>query len=86
MLKKEQLPLTERLKLIRERCWAVPGGIKAVAKAMGRSENTLHNWFKGKTTPAIDDLELLKEKLEALEEAAEKAAKEQQRRLDAALS
>lgn len=86
MVKMEQQPLSERLKIVRERCRAVPGGIKAVAKTMGRVENTLHNWFKGKTTPTVEDVELLIDKLEELERVAEATKKDKQDRMNAALA
>lgn len=81
-----QQPLSERLKNIRGRCLDLPGGIKSVAGKMNRVENTLHNWFKGKTTPTVGDVELLKATLISLEEEAEKAKQEREERLNAALA
>lgn len=81
-----QLSLTQRLKKIRERCLNVPGGIKRVSEKMGRVENTLHNWFKGRTTPSVEDVELLVEKLESLEDEAREQEKARQQRLNAALA
>ncbi|MBD2753827.1 helix-turn-helix domain-containing protein [Spirosoma validum] len=81
-----QQSLTQRLKKIRERCLDVPGGIKKVAERMGRVENTLHNWFKGRTTPTVDDVEQLVTQLVALENEAKQIEKEKQERLNAALA
>ncbi|MBD2702307.1 helix-turn-helix transcriptional regulator [Spirosoma sp. BT702] len=81
-----QQSLTQRLKKIRERCLNVPGGIKGVAERMGRVENTLHNWFKGRTTPTVADVEQLIEQLEVLEKQALEIEKANQRRLNAALA
>lgn len=76
----QQQSLTQRLQNVRERCMSVSGGVNAVAKEMGRSKTTLHNWFKGVTTPTVDDIEALVTKVAEMEQAdADKKAKEEAR-------
>ncbi|WP_338876934.1 helix-turn-helix transcriptional regulator [Spirosoma sp. SC4-14] len=80
-----QQTLIQRLEKVRERCLKVPGGIKAVAEKMGRSENTLHNWFKGRTTPSVKDIESLVTNLVELEEKGRMAKMAEEQKLNAIL-
>ena len=81
----QQQGLTKRLQIIRERCMAVSGGINAVAKEMGRAKGTLRNWFRGDTTPTVDDVELLVTTVTLMEAADAAEAQKAEERLNAAL-